>query len=237
LKVRDPLKGGRLVDRPNRFTLRVLTPSGVRRCHLRDPGRLTELMVPGAPVVLFDRPLRGRKTDCEVFLIWRGVWTVVNSGLHSDLAEEVFHALGLKGEVKREVKFGDSRVDFLVGDTLVEVKGCTLVRDGLALFPDAPTERGRRHVLNLIRALNSGYKAMVLFLVMRPDARNLSPNWETDPGFSEALVKAVEAGVEVRAIKFAYFPRTREVRALGTIPVSVQRLKGSSSGKGDVPPS
>ncbi len=236
MRVREPLFGGSLVDRPNRFTLRVKTPEGIRKCHLRDPGRLRELMIPGLPVVFFDRSSVGRKTDCEVFMIWKGVWTIVNSGLHSDLAEEVLTSLGLEGEVRREVKFGDSRVDFLVGDTLVEVKGCTLVRDGLALFPDAPTERGRRHVLNLIRAVKSGMRALILFLVMRPDAQMLSPNWDTDPNFSEALLKAVKSGVSVRAVKFRYDPREREVKAVGSLPVVVQRLKGDGMGKGDVSP-
>ncbi len=225
--IKDKLGGGRFIERPNRFLAVLDTKDGRRRCHVRDPGRLKELLVRGAPVVYLERSNPGRKTDCEVLLVWDGrVWTVVNSGLHSELAMEPLLS-GLLPELRgftslrREVRYGDSRVDFLLefpGKLLyLEVKGCTLVRDGVALFPDAPTERGRRHVMNLIRAVEEGHDAAVLFLVMRPDAELLTPNAETDPGFAEALREAENRGVRMFAVTFKYFARS--IIPLTRIPV------------------
>ncbi len=226
--VRGILGSGIFLRRPNRFLVILKTLDGLRRCHLRDPGRLSELLRPGAIIIFRERNPLGRKTNCEVLLVWDGrVWTVVNSSLHNDLAIEIIKnglltELGSPRSIKREFRFRNSRVDFLLEDeerTLLEVKGCTLVRDGLALFPDAPSERGRRHVLNLINALKLGYRAVILFLVMRPDAEVLSPNWEIDPEFSNALAKAIESGVIVLAVKFAY--RRREIMPVGKVPVKV----------------
>ena len=222
------LKSGIFLKRSNRFLVILKTSKGLRRCHLRDPGRLSKLLRPGAVIIFRERNAVGRKTDCEVLLVWdRRVWTIVNSSLHNDLAIEVIESglpteLGNPRSIKREFRFGNSRIDFLLEDgekTLLEVKGCTLVRDGLALFPDAPSERGKRHVLNLIKALKSGYRAAILFLVMRPDAEILSPNWEVDPEFSSALTKAAESGVMMLAVKFAY--KRGEIIPVGRIPVKV----------------
>ncbi len=224
--ISDELGAGRFIERPNRFLVVIKTLKNERRCHLRDPGRLSELMRPNAPIVFMERKSRDRKTDCEVLLVWSGsVWVVVNSGLHNDLAEEAIRAnliSELSGfhRIRREIRYGDSRIDFLLeGDKniLLEVKGCTLVEGGRAYFPDAPTERGRRHIINLIRALNNGYRAAVLFLVMRPDAESLSPNWRTDREFSSSLKKAVEMGVETYALTFAY--RARHILPVSRIPV------------------
>ncbi len=225
--IKGKLGAGKFLERPNRFLVVLDTLEGRRRCHVRDPGRLTELLVKGAPVVFLERSNPGRKTDCEVLLVWDGkVWTVVNSGLHSELATELL-ASGFLPELRgftsmrREVKYGNSRVDFMLeypGKVLyLEVKGCTLVGDGVALFPDAPTERGRRHVLNLIRAVDEGHDAAILFLVMRPDAELLIPNAETDPGFAEALREAENRGVRMFAVTFRYL--ARRIEPLARIPL------------------
>ena len=103
--------------------------------------------------------------------------------------------------LRREKVFGSSRFDlYLEREELrlfTEVKGVTLVRDGTAFFPDAPTERGRKHLLELAQARSAGYAAAVLFLVQRDDALCFSPNRETDPAFADALAEAAAAGVEV----------------------------------------
>ncbi len=219
---------GRFRSRPNRFTVVLDTLTGERRCHLRDPGRLTEILIPGARTIFLERKGPGRKTDCEVLAVWSGSWwTVVNSGLHTPLATELIRSgavpeLPTQAPIRREVRFGDSRVDLMLATsppTLVEVKGCTLVIDGVALFPDAPTERGTRHVLNLIRAVHSGMRAAVLFLVMRPDAERLEPNEETDPKFAEALRAASRKGVALLAHRFRL--RGRVIEPAGWIPVVV----------------
>jgi len=227
--INGELGAGRFLKRPNRFLALLETRSGERKCHVRDPGRLNELLRPGAVTVFLEKPNPRRKTDCEL-LVWSGrVWTVVNSGLHSELAQELLES-GFLSEfprftsLRREVRHGDSRIDFLLESlgrrVLLEVKGCTLVRDGVALFPDAPTERGRRHILNVIRAVEGGYEAAILFLVMRPDAEYLSPNVKTDPSSSRALKKAEERGVRMYAVAFAY--RSRSIDPVSEIPVVLQ---------------
>ncbi len=104
--------------------------------------------------------------------------------------------------------------------------GCTLARDGLALFPDAPTQRGTRHVLNLIEAIGMGFRAVVLFLVMRPDAKALAPNAETDPAFAEALARAHRSGVMLLAHTFTLSGRS--VEPVSRIPVLLNVRKPSS---------
>ena len=175
-------------DRPNRFV--VITKRG-KRCHVHDPGRLKELIYPGNRVLV--RAKKGKKTDCWVTAAWAdGIWVLTDSSVHNDIARKF-----LPSNARAEVKLGDSRFDFAFDDTFVEVKGCSLVKDGKALFPDAVTERGRRHMLELAELTKQGKKAIVLVLVTRPDADCFSPNFETDPKFSEAFIEALKSGVKV----------------------------------------
>ncbi|RLG41804.1 MAG: DNA/RNA nuclease SfsA [Thermoproteota archaeon] len=207
--ISGPLFVGSFLSRPNRFTALLKTEEGTLRCHLRDPGRLTELLVPGRDVIFRKIEGPGRKTEGEVIGIWSGrTWVLVNSSMHSDIARwliESNYIDELKGWSieKAEWKYGRSRIDFLLSKEgekgLLEVKGCTLVKEGVALFPDAPTERGRRHVLELIRAIKENFEAFILFLVTRGDAEKFSPNWETDPEFSRALTLAQKSGIKVIA--------------------------------------
>ncbi len=207
--IEGPLIRGTFLSRPNRFTAVIMVNGEVLRCHLRDPGRLTELLIRGREVVLRKTEGIDRKTRGEVIGIKsNGTWALVNSSLHSKIARwliEAGHIEELRGwSIKKtEWKYGKSRIDFLlergVKKGLLEVKGCTLVRDGVALFPDAPTERGSRHVLELMNAKREGFEASMLFLVVRGDAEKFSPNWEMDPKFSRNLKRAYEAGVNVIA--------------------------------------
>ncbi len=224
-------KVGLFKGRPNRFTVLIKTEKGVRRCHLRDPGRLRELLKPDVKVMFIEVEGKRRKTDCEVIAVHDGtIWTVVNSGLHTSLAIELLSA-GVIPEIKAEhgirpeVKYGDSRIDLQVlgsPPTLVEVKGCTLVVGGTALFPDAPTNRGLRHLKTLIRAVEDGLKAYVLFLVMRPDAKIFMPNWATDPEFSRGLVEAFDKGVGIIAYTFTF--NGLEIKPVRRIPVTLLPL-------------
>ena len=193
-----PLKLVEIIDRPNRFVVRVADGRDVKLCHLHDPGRLPELVRRGARAVI--RPTRGAKTDCSITAIEapNGVWVVADSRIHNDVA-----ALFLNG-AKREVKVGRHRLDFLVDDTYVEVKGCTLVVNGAALFPDAPTKRGAEHMEILRSLLGSGHRAMVMVLVMRPDASCFKPNWATDTRFSNAFREFIKAGGLVKIHRFRY---------------------------------
>ena len=207
--IEGPLTKGIFLSRPNRFTALIKLEEDIIRCHLRDPGRLKELLVRGREVLFKKISDPNRKTQGEVIGIRsKGTWVLVNSSLHSEIAKWLIET-GFVEELrgwsikKAEWRYGRSRIDFLLEKRgkkgLLEVKGCTLVKDGLALFPDAPTERGRKHVLELIKAREEGFETGILFLVVRGDAEAFSPNWDMDPEFSRSLVIAYEAGVKVMA--------------------------------------
>ena len=210
---------GNFVERPNRFTVVFKTNEGLKgqmleKAHLRDPGRLKELLLPDVALLL--RPALnpdGRKTKYDVVAVKKDdFWVLINSGFHSDIAQNLIES-GRIGEFsdcsveRREYTYGKSRIDFLLSDDndkrmLVEVKGCTLVEDGLARFPDAPTTRGKKHVEELTRAVGEGLKSAVLFLVLSEDACRFTPNRVTDPEFSQALEFAHERGVVVVPYSF-----------------------------------
>lgn len=210
---------GKFLERPNRFTVIFESNNKVEKAHLRDPGGLKELLMPD--VLLLLRPasnITKRKTRYDVIaVLCNDIWVLINSGFHSELAEELINS-GLVDEFenynveKREYTFGKSRLDFLLTvhektsnnnhHKLLEVKGCTLVEEGVARFPDAPTIRGKRHVEELIRAKFEGFNSAILFLIMREDAVIFTPNWNTDPDFSDALVTAGNNDVEVIAYSF-----------------------------------
>ncbi|HHY31472.1 MAG TPA: DNA/RNA nuclease SfsA [Firmicutes bacterium] len=151
-----------------------------------------------------------RKTSYDLALVdHEGLLVSVDSRVPNDLVFAglqvgFFPDLALYSEVRRECAYGESRMDFRLsgsaaGDCLLEVKSVTLVRGGRALFPDAPTARGLRHVRELARAVAQGLRAIVVFVIQRDDAESLSPNDETDPAFGAGLREAVRSGVEVRA--------------------------------------
>jgi len=204
---------GSFLERPNRFTVIFKTLEKEAKAHLRDPGRLKELLIPEVRLLL-RQALKpdSRKTKYDVIAVWsKNIWVLINSGFHSDLAAELLESRLLPEFSdykikKREFTFGKSRIDFLLSrgeeEMLLEVKGCTLVEDGLAKFPDAPTERGKKHVEELVGAKNKGMNSAVLFLITRDDARAISPNWEMDPAFSGALSQAQQKGVELTAYSF-----------------------------------
>lgn len=199
---------GTFLERPNRFTIIFEHDGKHESAHLRDPGRLKELLIPGVKVLL--KPVdysSHRKTKFDVIAAdHKGMLVLINSGLHSELATELIENHLIDELIcfkidKKEYSYGRSRIDFLLSGNskkmLLEVKGCTLVHEGHALFPDAPTFRGRKHLMELIKARKEGYHAAVLFLVLREDAIVFSANIGTDPEFSSTLRLAYEAGVQI----------------------------------------
>ena len=198
----------RLVDRPNRFLGTVEVEGSIEMCFIPNPGRMYELMVPGARVYLLEKRGEHRKTRYDMVLVTHeGVMVSVDSRLPIALIAEAINAdrleefRGYKVE-KTEPVFHDSRLDLVLSDGLelvmVETKSCTLVEDGVALFPDAPTRRGTRHMGTLVKALENG-RAAVVFVVQRGDAYEFRPNDGTDPMFGEALRRAASVGVETYA--------------------------------------
>lgn len=204
------LEEARFKRRLNRFLVEVEMGGEVVHSYLPNPGRLKELLTTGAVLYLRQRASDSRKTRYDTVAVLYGS-TVVS--LDSRLPNSAVRRRLEKGRLKEfrqycsvrpEVRLGNSRVDFLLSnghECYLEVKSCTLVVDGVALFPDAPTERGRRHLGELAGAVESGVKGAVLFVVQRPDAELFRPNDGTDPAFGEALRQAHDSGVEVYAYR------------------------------------
>ena len=204
---------GRLVpavfqSRSNRFLGVVLVDGVETLCFIPNPGRMEELLYRGARVYLIPVQLDTRKTQFNLTLVdHQGTLVSVDSNVPNKLVHEAvdrgiiepFKDFRVK---KAEYTFGESRLDFLLesdsGKLLLEVKSCTLIRDGVALFPDAPTKRGSRHLLTLTRGLTHGRSA-VFFLIQRSDANSFRPNMETDPDFATKLKEVNRKGVEVYA--------------------------------------
>ncbi len=195
-------------SRPNRFLSVCLVGGGETLCFIPNPGRMKELLYRGARVYLIPVQSETRKTQYNLTLVdHQGTLVSVDSNVPNKVVREAvdrgiiepFKEFRVK---KAEYTFGESRLDFLLesdsGKLLLEVKSCTLIRDGVALFPDAPTKRGSRHLKTLTRGLTQGRSA-VFFLIQRSDANRFRPNMETDPDFAANLEEANREGVEVYA--------------------------------------
>jgi sugar fermentation stimulation protein A len=228
MKLPPGLKNGRFVRRVNRFLAVVSCDGQEVAVHVANSGRMTELLQPGNHVVLRRVGRKtGRRTQYDLALVKaRGVLVSADARLPNALIREAIEAGRLPefagfGRVENEVRFGNSRIDLLLSGTsgrcYVEAKSVTLVVDGTALFPDAPTTRGRKHLHSLKTAVRQGHRAAVVFVVQRPDAGVFSPNQVADPDFCRALQNAVLGGVEVYA--YACRVTAREVAVTGRIPV------------------
>ncbi len=216
---------GTFIARPNRFIAHVEIDGKVEICHVKNTGRCRELLPPGAQVwcQVSDNP--NRKTKYDLITVQKGDRLInMDSQAPNAAAKEwlLSGALGHVENLRPETVHGDSRFDFsftLDGKPcLMEVKGVTLENDGICAFPDAPTERGVKHLRGLARAVREGYGAFVLFVIQMPDVKYLRPNDDTDPAFGAALREAAEAGVTVLAMDCGVTPDTMEIR----LPVLVR---------------
>jgi sugar fermentation stimulation protein A len=200
------------INRPNRFLGRVKVENEVVEVYIPNPGRMYELMVPGKQVFLRRKSGDHRKTKYDMIGLWNdNVLISIDSNLPNRFMKEKLLNRELEwflpyDVVTPEPRIYDGRFDFRLdgskGTTFIEVKSCTLVEDGRALFPDAPTERGARHLRNLTRALQEGHakRAAIVFVIQRPDATIFSPKADTDPEFAQELENAHKNGVEVYPI-------------------------------------
>ncbi|MBR6207926.1 MAG: DNA/RNA nuclease SfsA [Oscillospiraceae bacterium] len=188
--------------RPNRFIATVLLRGQEETVHVKNTGRCRELLLPGARVILSRGKNPARKTRWDLVSVWKGD-TLINmdSQAPNAAAAELLPRLYPGAAVTPEYTWGRSRFDFFLQDgerrLLLEVKGVTLEEDGLALFPDAPTQRGTKHLTELAAAKKQGYESAVLFLVQMKGCRAFRPNDATDPAFGRALREAKYAGVEL----------------------------------------
>jgi sugar fermentation stimulation protein A len=208
---------GKFIERPNRFLVVFEIdnePGKTLNAHLKDPGRLKELLCPGVSLLLRKvLPNPKRKTQYDVIAVFnQDIWVLINSGFHSDIAADLIESHLIKefsnyNIQRREYTYGNSRIDFLLTNPqnekmLLEVKGCTLVEDGIAKFPDAPTIRGKKHLEELTHSIGDGFESAILFLVIRDDAIEFTPNTVMDPDFSVAFYKAKKKGVIIIVYSF-----------------------------------
>lgn len=209
---------GILVCRPNRFLgiVDIITPQEAKaeKVHIHDPGRLEDILYPGNRVILKKADGKGRKTRWD--LIGGKVgdnFVLTHSGYHRQISNwvlenQIISSLGDIEHITPEQVFGESRLDYLLEGagrrTWVEVKGCTLAEDGKAMFPDAPTARGKRHVEELIKALQAGDNAIMMVLVFRQEAKCFWAHEKIDPDFAAAFLHAIEEGVQIHPLVFTF---------------------------------
>lgn len=220
---------GRFLSRPNRFVAQVEAEGSVRTVHVKNTGRCRELLVPGAAVYLEKSAVPSRKTAYDLIAVQKGD-LLVNMDAQAPnrvVAEWLTPRLPEGAVLRREVRWGESRLDFCVesprGLFFIEVKGVTLEEGGAARFPDAPTERGVKHIRELQRAAEAGFGAALFFVVQMEGMRSVAPNDETHPAFGAALRAAAAHGVEVCAYDCAVTPESLELRR--EVPVLLDREK------------
>ena len=216
---------GRFLARPNRFLAHVEIGGETQVVHVKNTGRCRELLTPGARVWCQESDNPNRKTKYDLITVQKGDRLInMDSQAPNTAAYEWLRAGGL-GEIedlKAESFHGDSRFDFSFTKDgkpcFLEVKGVTLENDGICAFPDAPTDRGVKHLKGLTRLAREGYGAYVLFVIQMPDVKYLHPNDATDPAFGAALREAKDAGVQILAMDCAVTESTMEIR----LPVLVK---------------
>jgi sugar fermentation stimulation protein A len=198
---------GVFLVRPNRFIAHVQIGGQVEVCHVKNTGRCRELLPTGAEVWCQESDNPARKTKYDLITVRKGERLINMDSQAPNAAVREWLLAGGFGEISElrpETVHGDSRFDFsFLKDgrrCFLEVKGVTLENDGVCAFPDAPTERGSKHLRGLARAAEEGYGAYVLFVVQMEKVRYLHPNDGTDPAFGKALREAAEAGVQVMAL-------------------------------------
>lgn len=202
---------GEFISRPNRFIAKVRINGKEETVHVKNTGRCKEILIPGAEVHLSVSDNPERKTKYDLIAVKketdRGTLLInIDSQIPNWAAEEFLPRSGLFSDsavIRREVKYGNSRFDLYVEDgqtkAFIEVKGVTLEKGGTALFPDAPTERGVKHIKELISAKEKGFDAYILFVIQMAGVHTFSPNTAMHPEFAEALITAQKAGVKIQA--------------------------------------
>lgn len=220
---------GRFIARPNRFVAHVETERGVQVCHVKNTGRCRELLVPGARVWLEESGNPARKTRYDLVSVEKQTAAgPICINMDSQAPNRVFGEWAAAGGfrpdltlLRPETSFGASRFDYYWENAgkrgFVEIKGVTLEQAGIVRFPDAPTQRGVKHLEELVEARQAGYEATVCFIVQMEGMKWMEPNDETHPQFGAALRAASKAGVEILALECQVTPDTLQIK--GPIPV------------------
>ena len=219
-----PLVSGIFLSRPNRFIAKVMIDQEEKVAHVPNTGRMGELLVPGVRAVLAWNPAPHRKTDYTLILVENmGCWVGVHSVLANQVAYEYFNAQSDVSELKQEVTYGKSRFDLAcfrgAQPYFYEVKSVNQLAGDTAVFPDAPTERGSKHLAELIKAQKEGYGVGVVFIIQRNDATSFRANTDMDPKFSSLLDQCHNLGIEIRALSCDI--DGVNIKIIGELPVNV----------------
>lgn len=209
---------GIFIDRPNRFIANVIIDNKTEICHVKNTGRCKELLVKGSTVYLQKSDNPERKTKYDLITVQKGDRLInMDSQVVNYVALEFIPKLfdDIK-YIKPEYRYGNSRIDiYLETDKekiFIEIKGVTLEDDGVVRFPDAPTERGIKHLKELQKAVTEGYRAYVMFVVQMSDVKYFKPNRETHKEFADELKKAEANGVIPLVFDCAVTPDSIEIR-------------------------
>ena len=197
---------GKFVERPNRFTAHVEIDGVTETVHVKNTGRLSCLLIPGNTVSLEKSANPNRKTKYDLIAVEdpKLGWVNVDSQVPNKVVLEWLKTKDYDF-IKPEYVYGDSRIDFYMEKDgtkyLMEVKGCTLAENGVGLFPDAPTQRGSKHLRELSKAAGQGYHAIIAFVIMLNGVETVEPNESIDQAFAGEYSKAAASGVETKFIK------------------------------------
>lgn len=218
------IKNGIFIERPNRFIAKVLIDNNEETVHVKNTGRCKELLIKGTTVYLEKSENPTRKTKYDLIATEKmlpcGEKILINmdSTAPNEAAFEWIKESGIftdNAKVKREFFFGESRFDLYVSDgerkAFIEVKGVTLENDGVAMFPDAPTERGIKHLNSLVKSISEGYEAYVLFVIQMKGIKAFKPNDTMHKAFGDALRYAKSEGVKILAIDCIVTPDTMTI--------------------------
>ena len=190
------------LDRPNRFVARVRLGNTIETVHVKNTGRCRELLLPGAEVWLTKSSAAGRKTNYDLVVVRKenGGLFNIDSQAANKVAYEWLLTQGMD-LIRPEYRFGDSRIDFYLqqgkNQYLMEVKGCTLEMNGVGYFPDAPTQRGVKHLRELMKAVDAGYHAILAYVIQMDRVTEVRANTKTHPEYGEVLEEAKRFGVRV----------------------------------------
>ena len=217
----DNITRGIFIDRPNRFIAHVDIDGKHETVHVKNTGRCKELLIPGCEVWLTAPGTPGRKTKYDLVAVRKSTGVLFN--IDSQAPNKAVKEWLLKQDydlIHPEYTYGDSRIDFYMertlpdGETkryLMEVKGCTLEFDGIGYFPDAPTERGVKHIHELIKAKKEGFEAALAYVIQMDGVTEVRPNTDTHPEFGEAIEEAKKAGVEIIFLPCHVEPDSMEI--------------------------
>lgn len=217
----DNITRGIFIDRPNRFIAHVDIGGNRETVHVKNTGRCKELLIPGCEVWLTAPGTPGRKTKYDLVAVRKSTGVLFN--IDSQAPNKAVKEWLLKQDydlIHPEYTYGDSRIDFYMertlpdGETkryLMEVKGCTLEFDGIGYFPDAPTERGVKHIHELIKAKKEGFEAALAYVIQMDGVTEVRPNTDTHPEFGEAIEEAKKAGVEIIFLPCHVEPDSMEI--------------------------